>query len=199
MVRGSGRVSLALLLVFFTRTGQAFWDPPYIVPDSPSVNDIVSLNIRMGVCDALLSHPGYPEITRVGNAIRYVQWGDHSLLSELCIYPTGTGTFGLGTFAPGTYSVSFDMRYRTPLGIADLHLGDAGFSVDGVAPSPASVPTLDGRGMLGLVALLIFLARARVCSLPRIRPVTATTDSGTVRSPSDSARMSIRGPLVRRR
>ena len=109
MVRGSGRVTLALLLAFFTRTVPAFWDPPYIVPDSPSINDIVSLNIRMGACDALLSHPGYPEITRVGNAIRYVQWGDHSLLSELCIYPTGTGTFGLGTFAPGTYSVSFDM------------------------------------------------------------------------------------------
>ena len=91
------------------------------------------------------------------------------------------------------------MRYRTPLGIAELHLGDAGFSVDGVAPSPASVPTLDGRGMLGLVALLIFLARARDCSLPRIRTGTAAMDSGTVRSPSDSARMSIRGALVRRR
>jgi hypothetical protein len=79
----------------------AFWDPPYITPESPAAGQEVSINIRGGICDALFYAPGYPEITRNGSQITMIQKGQHWEASELCTYGVGTATFGIGTYSPG--------------------------------------------------------------------------------------------------
>ena len=68
---------LVLTLALASPRAVAFFDPPWITPTTPRAGEVVSVNITGGVCDGVFEHPGYPQITRDGSAIRVVEYGVH--------------------------------------------------------------------------------------------------------------------------
>jgi hypothetical protein len=131
---------LAAVLALGARDAQAFFDPPWITPVAPRAGDVVSVNMRMGICDARVEHPGYPQITRQGNAIRLLVYGHHWDTQDLCIYPIGQEAESIGVFPPGDYALTVDFTYDDyPFGLAVITLGVVAFTVAGASP-PAPVP-----------------------------------------------------------
>ena len=73
-------------VLFFAQTAQAFFDPPWITPATPMAGETVSVNIRGGICDSIAGREGYTQITRAGNAIRLLEYGNHYELGDaLCV------------------------------------------------------------------------------------------------------------------
>jgi hypothetical protein len=86
------------------RLRKPFIDPPWITPEAPQAGETVSVNIRMGICDATVFRPGYPQITQEGNAIRILEYGDHVTFADFCIFGIGTTIDPIGAFPPGDYT-----------------------------------------------------------------------------------------------
>lgn len=146
---------VALMLTLFTQSVSAFFDPPYITPGNPAIGDVVSVNIRGGECDSITGVPGYPIITRDGNAIRILFLGVHYDDPLLCTIPAGTATYPIGSFKTGNYTLQVDIH--EPGGPATT-LGTVPFAVTGLVEPPISTPTLTGLGVLVLLFGLIGLA-----------------------------------------
>ena len=146
---------LAFLFAFPVPSAHAFRDPPYITPANPVAGDTISMNIRMGVCDAIYQWPGYPQITRDGNAIRLVNYGQHWDPGELCTYGTGTGVVPIGSYEPGNYALTVDLNcldfFSQPQTLA---LGVVAFTVAGAAQAAVTVPALTQPGFLALMFVL---------------------------------------------
>jgi len=107
----------------------------------------------MGICDATVFRPGFPQITQEGNAIRFLKYGHHWDTDDLCIYPIGTLTDPVGAFPPGEYTLTVDLLYQDFFGEPlILNIGVVPFTVSGVTPSAAPVPT---SSLLGLSVLLV--------------------------------------------
>jgi hypothetical protein len=146
--------AFALLFALAAPTAHAFIDPPWITPAAPIAGEAVSVNIRMGICDAIFERPGYPQITQAGNAIRILEYGHHWDDDALCIYYVGTTTVPIGTFPPGDYVLTVDFLYDDlAFGYTIMNLGVIPFTVRGATPA-APVPT---TGLSGLVVLLLLL------------------------------------------
>ena len=160
----SHRITLALLAPLVTlcaRSAQAFFDPPWITPEVPMAGELVSVSIHGGVCDALFTEPGYPQITQQGNAIRMLRFGQHWPEGSgdlLCSYPTGTATYPVGTYPPGNYILTVELAYIDFFGMPSiLTIGVVPFTVAG-APSAAPVPTLSPGVPLPLSLVLVLTA-----------------------------------------
>jgi hypothetical protein len=142
------------ILALNVPSAHAFFDPPWITPAAPIAGATVSVNLRDGMCDAIVEHPGYPQITRQGNAIHLVEYGHHWDDADLCIYDIGHLVEPIGAFAPGDYTATVDFIYDDyPFGLTTINLGVIPFSVVGaarVAEVPALTPT-------GSTALLFFM------------------------------------------
>lgn len=154
MFRRSTASALTLLFALVAQTAHAFFDPPWITPAAPRAGEIVSVNIHGGVCDTILERQGYPQVTRNGNAVRIIEFGDHATFQDFCIYGEGTVTEPIGAFPPGDYMLTVDFAYSDPLyGPTISTLGVFPFTVIG-APATAPVPM---TGPLGLIAILVLL------------------------------------------
>lgn len=146
----------ALLLAFATQAAYAFFDPPWITPAAAMAGDIVSVNIHGGICDAIFEQPGYPQITQQGNAVRIVEYGDHTELFDLCIYGVGTLTVPIGTFPSGDYMLTVDLLYDDALfGPTIITLGVVPFTVLGAAPVAAPTSSLTSLFALSLLLTVI--------------------------------------------
>jgi hypothetical protein len=155
-------VVVGVLLSTFSLCAQAFFDPPWITPATPRAGESVSVNIRGGECDSIFEHPGYPQITQQGNAIRILEYGDHRTTAELCIYPIGTLTAPVGVFPPGDYVLAVDFIYNDYLfGPTIINLGVVPFTVTG-ATTVEPIPSLD---CFGGVVLLLLMAGVAVYRL----------------------------------
>lgn len=147
----------ALLLALLSSTAHAFWDPPYIAPTNPVAGDAVSFGIRMGVCDNIFSQEGFPQFSRQGNEIRIVYAGAHWDIGPQCVFGTGTGTFPVGEFTSGRYTLSVDLSYIDFTGPHVLTLGVVPFAVTDAAPAAIPAPTLSPLGLLALILALAAL------------------------------------------
>ena len=151
-------VTLVLSLVFAVQTAQAFFDPPWITPAAPRSDEIVSVNIRDGICDAIFEWPGYPQLTQEGNAIHLIEYGQHWDTVDLCVFDIGQLTEHLGGFPPGDYVLTVDFRYEDFLyGPTTTTLGVVPFTVTGTTPS-VPIPTLVVSGKFALLMLISGLA-----------------------------------------
>lgn len=165
------RIVLIAILVFALAapSARAFFDPPWITPVAPRAGQTVSANIRDGICDAIFEHPGYPQITKQGNAIRLLEYGHHWDTADLCIYDIGHLMEPIGAFSPGDYTLTVDFTYEDyPNGYTTINLGVVPFTVTGVTlakPVPASTPS-------GKFALLTLVLSAALCVLWRRRRST---------------------------
>ena len=164
MLRNCLAAALLALCCLFARTACAFFDPPYLTPEAPVAGELVSVNIRGGVCDTILGLPGWPHISQVGNSIRIVFWGVRNEDPILCNYPVGTGTFAVGAYPAGSYTLQVDLEYFGDLGgILSETLGVIPFTVTASAAQPAALPSLNGIGLgiLGLTLLVRAMRRLR--------------------------------------
>jgi len=170
---------LALVFSLFVQSAHAFYDPPYITPEHPAAGEAVSVNIRGGICDALVGRPGYPQITQDGNAIRILFWSVYYGDFEFCNFSVGTGTFAVGAYPAGSYTLQVD-RFDHLLVSgepATETLGIIPFTVTGAA-APVSANALGAPGLgvltLALIAWAVGTLRTRrpdllivaLCMLP---------------------------------
>ena len=150
--------ALLLALLFSAAPAHAFFDPPWITQSTPRAGDDIFVNIRGGLCDSIFFRPGYPQITREGNAIRVVEYGHHWETPDLCIYDTGTLVEPIGSFPPGDYTVTVDFFYENyPFGYTTVTIGVVPFSVAG-AESDTSVPSSGTPANVSLAVLVFVLA-----------------------------------------
>ena len=156
--------ALVLLCVLVLQPAQAFIDPPWITPESPQANETVYVNLRFGICDAILDDFKEPEISQQGSNIRILFSSVHHTDPILCFYPELMAAWPVGTFPPGTYTLQVDRWYQNGLegDITTETLGVLPFTVAGVIGPPTSVPTLGTLLPFALAALLALLAIARL-------------------------------------
>src|SRR5690606_18346280 len=117
--------AVLVLVTFFAQAAHAFIDPPWISPANPLAGEAVSVNIRLGICDAFVGRDGFPQVSLEGNHIHVVEYGDHyEDGDEPCIFGVGTATHAIGAHPPGDYTLTVDMVYPHPvLGPTLLHIG----------------------------------------------------------------------------
>ncbi|MET0232343.1 MAG: hypothetical protein ABW186_15550, partial [Rhodanobacteraceae bacterium] len=108
--------TLIVLSFSFARDADAFIDPPYLTPQSPVAGEVVSVNIHGGVCDSIVGIPGYPLLSRNGNALRILFWSASFTDPILCIYGVGTSTDAIGAYPAGSYTLRVDREYFGDLG-----------------------------------------------------------------------------------
>jgi subtilase family protein len=158
---------LMLLVLLSARSAHAFIDPPYLTPEHPIAGETVSVNIREGICDAIIGLPGWPQITQDGNAIRILFWAVRNSDPILCNYSIGTGTYAVGSYVAGSYELQVDLRYFDDMGeVVEESLGVLPFAVAGGAtPPPVSAPTLSKEGLgtlvLGFAGFTLWMLRSR--------------------------------------
>lgn len=143
----------------FAQRAQAFIDPPYLSPEHPVAGETVSVSIRSGECDAILTGVVPPRITQNGNAVRILFWSSTDTDPILCNVPIGTGTYSVGSYPPGTYTLQVDREYFGAAGeLITETLGVLPFTVAGIATPPVAAPTLGGTAIAWLILGLVGLA-----------------------------------------
>lgn len=149
---------LALLLALFAQPAQAFWDPPYVTPTNPLAGQSVSVYMRGGGCDTLVSQPGYPQISRQGSAIRIVYFSFHYDTVELCTLPVGGAALPFGSYPAGSYTLQVDVFYYD--GFSEPHtvtIGIAPFTVAANQATAIPAPVNNGAWLAILVSALASL------------------------------------------
>ena len=162
--------ALALVFSLFAQTADAFIDPPYLTPEDPVAGEMVSVNIRGGICDAILTGVVPPQITQKGNAIRILFWSTSDDDPILCNVPVGTATHAVGAYPEGSYTVQVDRYYFAPNAqLLTETLGIIPFTVTGGVTPPVSAPALSKKGLgilaLGFVGFAVWTLRCRRPSL----------------------------------
>jgi hypothetical protein len=152
------RPILTLIFVLVAPSAWAFFDPPWITPASPRTGEPVSINVSGGICDVFVERSGYPQITRTGNSVRIVEYGNHETFDDFCNYGYWTVSEPIGTFLSGDYTVTIDFVYENyPFGLKTVTLGVIPFSVAG-APPVVAVPASTSWGLTALLVLIGCLA-----------------------------------------
>ena len=155
--------SVALACIVFGRTAYGFLDPPYLTPALPAAGDTVSVNIHDGICDGIIGIPGYPQVTQNGSSIRILLWSASYTDPILCNIPEGTGTYVVGSYPPGSYTLQVDREYFGDLGeILTETLGVIPFAIAGGATQAVALPVLNLYGLGGLGLVLFMLARSKL-------------------------------------
>ncbi len=156
MIRKTVRSLVVLVLMSSATLVHAFVDPPTLSPTNPLAGQTIYVHVRAGICDAYYyGVPGYPQITRTGNAIRIVLESAHSYLPILCNFPIGTATYPVGTFSGGSYTLQVDRHYVVFLGPEVVEtVGTLAFTVT----EPAPLPALTLPSLLLLASLLAIAA-----------------------------------------
>jgi len=168
MLRNCVAASAALALSLFAQSACAFLDPPYITPEHPLAGDTISVNIYGGICDAIGSVPGYPQITQDGNAIRILLLSVHYDSPKLCFWPVGTATDPIGAYPAGSYTLQVDRIYSDVGGNPIVEtLGILPFTVAGAATPAVPVPALRQTGLCLLILTIVGIAAA----VPRSTPL----------------------------
>ena len=163
--------ALSHLLVLLFASGAAFaWDPLGIEPVSPTANQLVSVVMGTGGCDALPSTDGFPQISQTGQDIRILFYGVRATDPEFCVYPNGQYAYAVGHYPAGNYSLRIDVVYEHfPFGLETVTLATIPFSVSGSpAATPVAAPALDGTS-LALLATLVAAVAAMTFDADRYR------------------------------
>lgn len=141
-----------LTLTLFSSSAAANITFDAIVPSSPTANEIVSIQVSDGGCDAIIEAIGYPQVSQSGNSIRVVIESLHYDNGMLCIFEPATGLVPIGRFPIASYSLQVDRHYLDFFGRPVLEsLGSASFSVSGGVSHTTALPALRGWGLLLMI------------------------------------------------
>jgi hypothetical protein len=151
-------VAVLVAAVLLSLPANAFIDPPIIVPARPVAGQVVSFDVRIGVCEyfqafgpsdgmTVFSDDRWRSIVRVGNTLQVTVRTAFASEPILCVYPTANFRFRLGDLTPGNYTLEVygqdvDIPASRPL------IGSVGFVV---GSAPAAVPVMTGPWILLLV------------------------------------------------
>jgi hypothetical protein len=161
MMRCRALLAMTFLGLPCTQGAHVFFDPPWITPQAPVAGQPVAVNIHHGgMCDAIAERPGFPQITREGNAIRILEYGHHWDFQDFCIYVPATVTHQFGAFPPGDYTLTVDFTYSDflPAPVV-VTLGVIPFTVAGQQAPASPVPATTAFGACVLFAFIVVLAR----------------------------------------
>ena len=157
------KILAVVVLLAFVPSAHAFIDPPYITPSNPAAGETVSVSVRSGICDAVGTIQGYPQITQQGSAIRILLWGVSSTDPILCNFPVGIGTYAVGAYAPGSYTVQVDRDYQDDLGgVVTETLGVIPFTVAGGGTQPIALPASNVSSLIILTFMLFVVTRMKL-------------------------------------
>ncbi len=81
---------------------------------TPTPGQELIVNIHGGNCDALVSLPGFPRISQVGNDIRIVYFSFHSDDIEFCNFDVGTAHLPVAGQPAGSYTYTIARVYLDP-------------------------------------------------------------------------------------
>jgi len=144
---------LASVLTLGAPRAHAFFDAPWIAPAAPMAGELMSVNIRGGICDVFFDAPGYPQIVLEGNNIRVIEYGHHEDFQDFCIYGLWKVVVPIGTPSAGVYTITVDFLYQGILGPTTTNLGVIPLTVTGVA-SAAPIPAFTSAAEIVLRALI---------------------------------------------
>ena len=162
------RTAWVLALLALASNCDAFFDPPAAVPANATPVQMVSVDIRKGICDLVFDGPNDTEVAMTNNVRRLILDGAHEDDPIFCNFPISTVRFPLGKFSAGEYVVNVFHRYTDFFGVEQTVLvGTTMFTVTGaVVHHPIPVTTdASTMALLLVVALTGILAarqRARV-------------------------------------
>lgn len=159
--------ALVLLLPLFSSAARAEFGVPYVTPSSPVAGEALSVNIyvhQQEYCDAILSIPGYPQITREGGEITILFYGSRYESMDTCQYMPGLATESIGIYPPGTYRLTVNLRYGNAGGefVTDT-LGVVPFTVSAVPSEPVAVSAWNRLSAISCVLLLL------ICGVAALR------------------------------
>lgn len=158
------RYLAALAFVLFTAIAlpaQAFIDPPVVVPARPVADQLVSFDVRIGVCEyfqafgpsdatTIYADDRWRTIVQTGNTLQVTVRTVFADEPILCVYPTANFRFRLAALPPGPYRLELygqaisDPDFRPLIGTAQFTVGQA----------PVAVSGLTWEWMVILIALL---------------------------------------------
>jgi hypothetical protein len=161
---------MRLLALFFVSSPAFAWDVLGIQPAVPTENQLISVAMGTGGCDAIPSIAGFPQVSQTGQNIRILFFGVRETDSEFCNFPPGQYAYPAGHYPAGNYVLTVDMLYEHfPFGPEIVTLATIPFSVSGSpVATPVAAPTLNGTGAVLLSALVI--AIAAMTSMNHARP-----------------------------
>lgn len=167
---------LALIVAFASDPAMAYPENPFLTPQHPTASDVVVFNAYAGPCD-LLQHPfEEPVITVAGDQITVRFSGEHYNDGIWCVLGSRIDQVAIGTFPPGSYTVSADWSFAASEGTVTVPLGVLPLTVGG-APSgePASLPASGAFSLIALVLMLLVVAAMKLgaqrrCCVLRTRP-----------------------------
>ena len=165
-------IALALACGFVADTSHAYINTPFITPTSPAAGQMLSINVDAGVCDGIISEPGYPQVSQVGGDVRIVLAALRYTDSEECILPSGVATVSFGTLPEGSYQVTVDVFYYAGFGTPTIEtIGVLPLVVRAAAVGPVGAPATTPMGLAMLVTLLMGVAMSRQRKPRREKPL----------------------------
>jgi serine protease len=158
MLRIFCAVVLTATSLLFASNASAFIGEPYLLPANPVVGETISVNVLSGECDAIGSIPGWPKVSRSGNAVRIDLWSISVSDPLLCIYwPPAVSSYSIGELPAGAYTLQVDREFMGDFGGDNLEtLATLPFVVTGSSEA-APLPSL-GETALALLALMLCVA-----------------------------------------
>lgn len=159
MIMRIAQTAFVMLAVLTMGAASAFFDPPYITPEQPTPGQELTVNIRGGNCDDLVSIPGFPRISQVGNDIRIVYFSFHSDDIEFCNFDVGTAYLPVAGQPAGSYTYTIARVYLSPTNQeVEEVLGVVPVTVVGAPVDAQPIPAFGGVGLAIFVLILIMAA-----------------------------------------
>jgi hypothetical protein len=155
------------VLLSVSLPARAFFDPPSITPENPRSGESVFVNVSGGVCDTVVFRTGFPKITREGNNIRILEYGNHyEPGDDLCVYRKWSVVEPIGSYPPGNYTLTVDLVYEDPfLGTpVTMNIGIVAFDVAAPPSRATPVPATSPWILAILVLAVLGLALRSFCN-----------------------------------
>jgi hypothetical protein len=147
---------LALLLGLTSVPATADPENPFLTPEHPTVGDTIIVNAYAGPCDDLQDPYAEPEITRDGDDISVLLSGEHITDPIWCVFGSRIDQVEIGSFPPGTYTVTIRWQYYNLIEWVQVTLGTLPLTIGEISPpgDTVALPTSDGFGLWMLALLL---------------------------------------------
>ncbi len=153
------RVAVWLVSSLATTQAHAFIDPPAISPENPTDTTPITISIRSGVCDALLSYEIVNDLDPVEIVIRRIR----TQSDPFCNQPVVVAEIPIETLPVGTHEVRLMFVYNYPPDAVPFFWQELILDVSPTGPPGAAVPVpfIQNVWLLLILVALIVLSASR--------------------------------------
>lgn len=159
---------LAFSLALISAPALADPENPFLTPKNPTAEDVIVVNASAGPCEALQYAFLEPEVTVDGTQITVQLTGVMVTDPIWCVYGSRIDRVAIGSFPPGSYTVTIRWQYYNLIEWVQVTLGTVPLTIGDGAPTgePVALPASDG---FGLMVLALMLTAAAVVQVRRLR------------------------------